>query len=80
MAWATFNFKAVPSRENPGWPDFALANAAWIRAYQEYYGKEPEPDHITIISANYYTWIRYDRRNNETKVPKRIWQLTTRNG
>lgn len=73
-AWASFNFKAMPSKNNPGWPAFALANCAWERAYLACYGKEPEPDTITKLSSSYHHWYSH-KSASEKAVPDRVWKI-----
>jgi hypothetical protein len=51
--WAAFNPKAPHSLEND-WVTFALANAAWHKAYKSFYGAEPAEDLISEIAALYY--------------------------
>lgn len=75
QAWLAFNPKLAPSDTNNGWPDFALANAAYYKTYKEINGVEPPPDRTEVISSNYFQWVRYERHANQKEAPERVWKV-----
>lgn len=76
-AWGKFNPRLLPSTKNNGWPEFAIANANYLKCYKSLNnGKEPDPDEIEVIASNYYQWLRYDRKHWEKTVPSQVWGYT----
>jgi hypothetical protein len=76
-AWEKFNPRLLPSATNNGWPDFAIANANYLKCFKALYpGKEPPYDEIERVSTNYFLWNRYEKKHWEKEAPDWVWGIT----
>ncbi len=72
-AWQAFNPKQLSSEAND-WSRFALANAKWLKCYQELYGVAPASDEVDRLSSTWWKWYRYERSSATEKPPRHVWQ------